>query len=77
MSEIIELKEAVELLEDGFDITLESDTHFYEVYQIGGHTEDGYMSNLLGDITYYDAETVLKETIERLNDMREDFIITY
>ena len=63
----VTLAEAIEGLEVGMCITIVcSDGYTYDVQEahnyLGAGEEDGYISEALGNVVYYSAESVLKET---------------
>lgn len=72
--------EAVEMLEDGTAITLESDGGSYDIDLahnfIGRESMDGYISEVLGNIVYSSAKAVLKESIDHLESCGETVNIT-
>lgn len=65
-------EEAVELLKDGGEVTLECGQYEYEISPsenwIGGDVGDGYISQVLGNVIYSSAKTVLKESIKCLSE---------
>lgn len=64
------LKEAVEHLEDGIEVTLENGNYEYSIAPadefLGGEGMDGYISEVLGNVAYDDAEDILNESIKYL-----------
>jgi len=71
MKEVITFEEAVNFLEEGNEVTLECDGAWYEISEtgnwIGGDVEEGYISEVLGNVIYSSAEIVLKKSIEYLS----------
>lgn len=67
---VITMEEAVEYLEDGMEIKLECNGYTYEISAsdnwIGGDVEDGYISSVLGNCIYGDAEYIIGESIRSL-----------
>lgn len=79
---MIKFEEAVTLLEDGMEITLECKGHDYEIAPadgfLGGDGQEGWISMALGNVVYEDAERVLRESIKFLSaDGDEVQIILY
>ena len=66
----ISLSEAIQLLSEGEELTLECDGYIYNVgpseNYLGGE-EGGYISDALGNIVYDDPEVIIKETIKFLS----------
>lgn len=77
----ITFDEAVEMLEEGNDITLECDDYSYEIttadnWRSGGSDLDGFISLVLGNVVYNSAEYILKESIEFLARNGKEVVIT-
>lgn len=74
-------KEAIELLEAGCEVVLKSNGYSYEVSPsdnwIGGEEMGGFISQVLGNIVYDDAEHVLKESIDFLAEDGKEVKITF
>lgn len=67
---MITFEEAVELLEEGMEVTLECNGYDYEIAPadgwVGGDGMDGYISLVLGNVVHESAESILKQSIEFL-----------
>lgn len=65
------LEEAVGYLEEGGEITLECNDYSYEISPsdnwIGGDVDDGYISLVLGNVIYNDAENIIRKSIDHLS----------
>ncbi|QOV08442.1 hypothetical protein Kirov_243 [Bacillus phage Kirov] len=74
-------EEAVEMLEDGMEVTLEINGYSYDIAPadsfIGGDGMDGYISEVLGNRTYDSAEHVLRESIKFLEENGGKVEITF
>ena len=71
-----EFKEAIAWLEDGFDIVLICDGYEYELMQadsyLGSEGQDGYISQVMGNIIYKNAQDALQESIKHLTAKEYD-----
>lgn len=63
-------EEAVEMLEDGMEVTLEINGYSYDVAPadsfIGG--DEGFISEVLGNVSYDSAEHILRKSIDFLEE---------
>lgn len=62
--------EAVECLESGGSITLECDGYEYGISAaddfVGAEDTEGFISEVLGNVVYSEAEVVLRRSVEHL-----------
>ncbi|MDO6628662.1 hypothetical protein [Bacillus thuringiensis] len=75
----ITFEEAVELLEEGLEITLECDGYSYDIAPsedwVGGDGQEGYISLVLGNVVYDSAEYILKKSIDFLKENGKTVVI--
>lgn len=73
------ITEAVEELENGFEVTLETEDNYYVISIaedfIGGEEQEGYISEVLGNIIYDSAEDILTKSISYLEKQGETVTI--
>ena len=77
---IINIDEAVEYLKDGEEVTLNCNGYSYEISKsenwVGGDVAEGYISLVLGNTIYEDAEYVMQESIDFLSKDGKEVTIT-
>ncbi|WP_168898296.1 hypothetical protein [Bacillus sp. ISTL8] len=75
----ITIEEAVELLEDGMEVTLECGGYDYEIAPadnfVGGDGMEGFISMVLGNVVYDGAEHVLNKSIDFLKESGKEVTI--
>ncbi|MGH0950696.1 hypothetical protein [Bacillus mycoides] len=75
----ITFEEAVELLEEGLEITLKCDGYDYDIAPsedwVGGDGQEGYISLVLGNVVYDSAEYILKKSIDFLKENEKTVVI--
>lgn len=75
----VTIEEAIELLEDGMEVTLECDGYDYEIAPadgfIGGDGMEGFISVALGNIVHDEAEHVLNKSIKFLKESGKEVTI--
>lgn len=66
----ITFNEAVEYLQEGEEITLECEGYSYEISSsadyVGGDVAEGFISSVLGNVIYNNAEHIIKKSIDFL-----------
>lgn len=76
----LKFKEAVEYLKEGCEVTLECEGYSYEISPsddwLGGEGMEGYISLVLGNVVYDNAERVLRESINFLSKDNKEVVIT-
>lgn len=76
----VTFEEAAKYLKDGVEVNLECDGCSYNIAPsedwIGGEGQEGYISLALGNVIYYDAENILKKTIDFLQEDGHKVIIS-
>lgn len=75
-------KEAIEYLEDGFDIHVEVGESVFKIADMHGYVgapDDGigWISEYLGNVYYEHAETIVKETVSGMKDGKDVEAIFY
>jgi hypothetical protein len=69
-------EEAVKHLEEGGEVTLECDGYDYEISPaedwVGGDGMEGYISLVMGNVVYNDAEIILEQSIKHLKSTGKD-----
>ncbi|MEH6848054.1 MULTISPECIES: hypothetical protein [Bacillus cereus group] len=75
----ITFEEAVQLLEEGLEITLECDGYSYDIAPsedwVGGDGQEGYISLVLGNVVYDSAEYILRKSIDFLKENGKTVVI--
>lgn len=73
------VNEAVEELENGCEVTLETDDNYYTIGPvedfIGGDGQEGYISEVLGNTIYDNAEYIITKSIQYLEGQGETVTI--
>jgi hypothetical protein len=76
---MLTFEEAVEELENGYEVTLETDDNYYTIGPadsfIGGEEQEGYISEVLGNIIYDSAEHIIVKSIQYLEQQGETVTI--